>query len=72
MSIVIIEQPQHKCDTCGCVYSFDKDDFQVQEDYVRNKQISYMTYRDLYIAKTFVKCPVCDTKFIIKEKTRYK
>ena len=56
MSIEIIEKPKHKCTVCGCVYSFEKEDFQEEKDY--------------YFREVFVICPICGKRHILEKEKR--
>lgn len=49
MSIEIIEKPTHKCQNCGCVFSFEKED--LEESLIAG----------MYGAASimYLKCPVC-------------
>lgn len=67
MSIEIIEKPKHKCEACGCVFSFDKDDFCTEKLNINSKQISAGHFRDTILHSIFVACPICDSMHIIKE-----
>lgn len=67
MSIEIIEKPTHKCSVCGCVFTFDKEDFQEDKEYV-----GYQTFRDVYNINTLVHCPICGSPFIIKTEQKMK
>lgn len=61
--IEIIEKPQHKCEKCGCLFSFDKEDFNKQKMFKKS-----LDYRSLYEYITFVACPICENAFIIESK----
>lgn len=70
--IEIIEKPQHKCEICGCVYTFDKEDFKEKEEYQGYKEISWQVMRDIYETITYVECPICGNKFVLKKETEAK
>ena len=68
MGMEIIEKPTHKCEECGCVFSFDKEDFQEMSVRIKRKEISVGHYSDTYLRQTYVSCPICRAAFIIKER----
>ena len=67
MSIEIIEKPTHKCSACGCVFSFDKEDFIESDIRADRRELSRLHYIDTYLHRVFVTCPICDTVHVLKE-----
>lgn len=61
--IEILKKPQHKCEVCGCVYTFDKEDFKDDKNWIKS-----IDYRSLYEYRTFVECPICNAKYVLKSK----
>lgn len=71
MSIEIIESPRHRCEACGCLYSFDKEDFKEDKTYLNCKEAYLGKFRYVYEYRTFVTCPVCGKEFELKRETKY-
>lgn len=61
--IEIIERPQHKCEKCGCVFTFEKDDFKKEERYMEKREYALNRFYSLYHIFTFVECPICGLKY---------
>lgn len=70
MSIEIIKKPTCKCKACGCVYSFDKEDFRDDKTYLGcNAAMGHVQYE--YEYRTFVTCPICGKEFVINRESKY-
>ena len=51
----IIKYPEHQCSKCGCVYSFDKEDFKTEEKYVGEyQQHGFSRQKNIYNDNVFV------------------
>ena len=55
--IEIIEKPQHKCELCGCVFSFDKEDIHSLS----------LKEGEVDVFSKFVSCPICGLAFMFFE-----
>lgn len=69
----IIKYPEHQCSKCGCVYSFDKEDFKTEEKYVGEyQQHGFSRPKNIYNDNVFVLCPICGKKYIINSERKEK
>lgn len=64
----IVEKPKVTCNVCGCVYAFGKDDFKTAT--VDNGMFQYSLHcvKHMYAEITYVECPVCGKRHIVKER----
>lgn len=58
----IIEMPKTKCGICGCVYSFNKDDFKLETKKIGMNHVNLNVQREQTL---YVTCPVCGTSHIL-------
>lgn len=69
----VIKEPTHECEWCSCVYQFNKTDFKEEREYVGEHQTNgYCSPNFIYEHNTYVECPVCGSKFIIKKRRETK
>lgn len=68
--IEILEQPSHKCEKCGCVYTFGKEDFNTAEK-INEIGIGTYFYNRTKETITYVACPICNYKCVISEIIEY-
>lgn len=65
----ILKPATHICEKCSCEYEFDKQDFLEKKTCVANnlnKGLDGTPVIFVYEHLTFVKCPICEERFIIR------
>lgn len=63
----VIKAPTHQCEWCSCVYEFNKTDFKEEKKYIGEHQANgFCSPKSVYEHRTYVECPVCNSKFVIK------
>lgn len=73
----IIEKSQHRCEKCGCLYEFDKSDYQTKSYETDNKlylppwDVKGEYLRRRTVITTFVNCPECGTAYQLGCKSKY-
>lgn len=72
MSIEIIEKPTHKCSVCGCVFSFDTEDFLELSFRKGREEVSLRRFAEIYLCQTAVFCPICGEAHVVKERIERK
>lgn len=69
----ILEHPKHQCTHCGCVYTFDKEDFKEERNYIGLHQSNgFSAPKDVYENVVYVECPICGLKFAINKRREEK